>query len=159
MLQMQRDYCEKKVSRNNPLKIKTKQFGWIQIEEEKVITIRHDLPGFPGKNRFIIFEHESTRPFYWFQCIEDSDLSFTLINPYLFMPDYHVGIDSVLKEMSWENDGKEHLKLYVVVNASDRSPEKVTANLIGPIFINTLRYEAVQLVLHESGYSHKHPIF
>ena len=159
MLQMQPVFCENEALRSNGLKIVTKQFGTIAIEEDKVITMMTDLPGFPGMKRFIILEHEKTRPFYWFQCIDNPDLALTIINPYLFKPDYSVAFEPILKDMKWESDGRDNLKIYVVVNASTAFVEKITANLIAPILINTSRYEAIQLVIYDSPYSHKHPIF
>lgn len=159
MLQMQPASCGKKASRSEPLKLSTGQFGTIVIEAEKIITMRNDLPGFPNRRRFILLEQASTRPFYWFQSIDDPQLALSIINPYLFVKDYNVDLKNVLKEMAWDNDERKHIKIYVVVNAANRKPEKITANLIGPLLINILRYEAVQLVLYDSPYSHRYPLF
>ena len=81
-----------------------------------------------------------------------------IMDPYLFKPDYSVDLNPALKEMSWEGDGRDSLKLYVVVNASEGVPEKTTANLIGPLVINTQKCEAVQIVIYDSPYSHRYPI-
>ena len=140
------------------MKIETSQFGTIQIPEEKIITMPAGMPGFPGRRRFIILEREETRPFCWYQCVDDPGLALVIMNPYLFKPDYSVDLKPALKEMSWEDDGEDSLKLYVVVNASEGVPEKITANLIGPLVINSRRHEAVQMVIHDCPYSHRYPI-
>ena len=140
------------------MKIETPQFGTIEIAEDKIITMPAGMPGFPGRRRFIILEREETQPFYWYQCVDDPDLALVIMDPYLFKPDYSVDLNPALKEMSWEADGEDSLKLYVVVNASEGVPEKITANLIGPLVINTQRHEAVQMVVHDSPYSHRYPI-
>ncbi len=140
------------------MKIETSQLGTIQIAEDKIISMPAGMPGFPGKRRFIILEREETRPFYWYQCVDDPNLALVIMNPYLFKPDYLVDLKPALKEMSWETDEQDSLKLYVVVNASEGVPEKVTANLIGPLVINTRKREAVQIIIHDSPYSHQHPI-
>lgn len=140
------------------MKIETSQLGTIQIAEDKIISMPAGMPGFPGRRRFIILEREETRPFYWYQCVDDPDLALVIMNPYLFKPDYLVDLKPALKEMSWETDEQDSLKLYVVVNASEGVPEKVTANLIGPLVINTRKREAVQIIIHDSLYSHQHPI-
>ena len=140
------------------MKIETSQLGTIQIAEDKIINMPAGMPGFPGRRRFIILEREETRPFYWYQCVDDPDLALVIMNPYLFKPDYLVDLKPALKEMSWETDEQDSLKLYVVVNASEGVPEKVTANLIGPLVINTRKREAVQIIIHDSAYSHQHPI-
>lgn len=159
MLQKQLVSGEKKVLRSKALKVETTKFGTIQIEEEKIITMPAGMLGFQGRKRFIVLDREESRPFYWYQCVDDPDLSFVIINPYLFKPDYSVDLKPTLKEMSWEADGEESLELYVVVNASNGAPDKITANLIGPLLINTRRWEAVQIVIHNNSYSHKYPIF
>jgi len=140
------------------LKIETSQFGTIQIPADKIITMPAGMPGFPGRRRFIILEREETRPFCWYQCVDDPDLALVIMNPYLFKPDYSVDLNPALKEMSWEGDGRDSLKLYVVVNASEGVPEKTTANLVGPLVINTQKREAVQIVIYDSPYSHRYPI-
>jgi flagellar assembly factor FliW len=61
--------------------------------------------------------------------------------------------------MAWEDHGSETpFELYVVVNIPKGSPEKMTANLIGPILINIRNSQAVQLVLADSPYSHRFPL-
>lgn len=139
--------------------IENTRFGTIEVEANKIITMPAGMPGFPGRQRFVILEREETRPFYWYQSVDTPDLAFVILNPYLFEPDYAVDLKPVLREMAWQSDGQDCLKLYVVVNAANGTPEKITANLMGPILINTKRYEAVQMVLPNSPYSHKHPIF
>ena len=140
------------------MKVKTRKFGEIDTPEEKIITMPTGLPGFPGRRRFIIVEREETRPFCWYQSVDDPNLALVIVNPYLFKPDYLVDPRAALKEMSWEADGGDGLILYVVVNISEGVPKKITANLIGPIVVNTQKREAVQMVVYDSPYSYQHPI-
>ena len=140
------------------MKIETPQFGTIEVGEDKIITMPAGMPGFPGRRRFIILEREETLPFYWYQCVDDPGLALVIMNPYLFKPDYSVDLNPVVMEMSWEADAEDSLKLYVVVNASEGVPEKITANLIGPLVINTRKREAVQIVIYDNRYSHRYPI-
>jgi len=61
--------------------------------------------------------------------------------------------------MSWNEEGeKNNLELYVVVNIPKGSPDKMTANLIGPILINNNARQAVQMVISNSPYTHKFPL-
>ncbi len=140
------------------MEIETAQFGTIQIEEEKIIIMPSGMPGFQGKKRFILLERKEMLPFYWYHSVDDPYLGFAIINPYLFKADYSVDIKPTLREMSWEADGEKNLKLYVVVNAPKGSPDNITANLMGPLLINILRYEAVQMVLDNGLYSCRYPI-
>lgn len=141
------------------MKLETRDFGPVEIDETKVIRMPSGMPGFPGMERFVILDREETRPFLWYQCVDDPGLAFVIIDPYLFKPDYSVDFRPAIKDMSWEND-KENLAVYTIVNASEGAPEKITANLIGPLVIHTAKNEAVQYVVTGSTvYSHKYPIF
>ena len=141
------------------MEIETRQFGLIQIDEGHIYTMPAGMPGFQGMKRFVIIEKEETWPFHCFQCLDDPDLSFFIMNPYLFMADYNVNLKQAALEAGWQDDSEEEIKTYVIVNTTAGVPEKITANLIGPLLINTKRFGAVQLVLHNSPYSHQHLIF
>jgi flagellar assembly factor FliW len=147
------------IERMHVLKLETRDFGQVEIDETRVITMPAGMPGFPGVARFAILEREETRPFLWYQCVDDSDLAFVIMNPKLFEPGYSVDLAAALKEMSWRDDKEEDLVVYVIVNASEGVPEKITANLIGPIVINPRKKEAAQMVITGSPYSHKQPVF
>lgn len=141
------------------MKLETRDFGQIEIDESRVIIMPAGMPGFPGMQHFVILEREETRPFLWYQCVDDPGLAFVIINPNLFEPDYAVDFRAVLREMSWDEGREQDLEIYAIVNASEGIPEKITANLIGPLVINTRKKEATQMVITGSLYSHKQPIF
>jgi len=141
------------------LKIKTTRFGIITIEEEKIITMLFGMLGFPDVKRFVILQHKENSPFFWYQSIDDPMLAFVIMSPFLFKPDYNVDVENVLKEMSWNEEEKQNtLELYVVVNIPKGAPDKMTANLIGPILINNKIHQAVQMVISDSPYTHKFPL-
>jgi len=141
------------------LKLETRDFGPVEIDQQKTIMMPSGMPGFPGMQRFVILEREESRPFLWYQCVDDPGLAFVIINPLLFKPDYSLDLTPAMKDMSWEESQEENLAIYAIVNASEGVPEKITANLIGPLVINTGKNEAVQMVISGSPYSHKQPIF
>ena len=137
--------------------VENTRFGTIKIKEEKIITMKRDMPGFAGRKRFVLLDREESRPFLWYQCVDDPALAFILLNPFLLMPDYSLDIDSILSEMSWQTD--DNVTIFVIVNASSGVPGKMTANLMAPMIINTDKLEAIQVILQDSIYSHKHPLF
>jgi len=141
------------------LKIKTTRFGTINIEEENIINMPFGMLGFLDKKRFVILQHKKNSPFFWYQSIDDPSLAFVITSPFLFKPDYEIDMDDILREMSWNGDrGKNNVELYVVVNIPKGSPDKMTANLIGPILINNKARQAVQMVISNSLYTHKFPL-
>ena len=115
--------------------------------------------GFPDKQRFVILQHKETSPFYWYQSVDDPALAFVITSPFLFMPDYEVDIEDGLIETPWDSSREDNvLELYVVVNIPKGSPEKMTANLIGPILVNNRTRQAVQVVICNSPYIHNFPL-
>ena len=141
------------------MKIKTTRFGTITIEEEKIISMPFGMLGFPDVRRFVMLQHKEDSPFFWYQSVDDPMLAFVIMSPFLFKPDYNVDVENGLKEMSWnEKEKQNNLELYVVVNIPKGVPDKMTANLIGPILINNKIHQAVQMVISDSPYTHKFPL-
>lgn len=141
------------------MNIPTTRFGTVAITEEKVIQMPYGMFGFPDCKRFVVLEHSTDSPFFWFQSVDDPALAFVITSPYLFKPDYLIDIDKPVKEMSWSGVDSQHdLDIYIVVNIPKGAPHKMTANLIGPILVNTKNREAVQTVIADSSYSHKYPL-
>ncbi|MBW1995832.1 MAG: flagellar assembly protein FliW [Deltaproteobacteria bacterium] len=139
--------------------IENTRFGTIEIDEEKIIRMPYSMPGFPGRKRFILLERKESKPFLWYQSVDEATLAFVVMSPYLFKPDYRIDLGPIIQEMAWEEDGEASLSIFVVVNASRGAPEKMTANLMAPLIINTRRFEALQKVFNDSPYSHQYPIF
>ena len=137
----------------------TRQFGNVEIDEEKIITLPKGIPGFSESKKFIILDHEDIQPFHSFQCVDSPELAFIIMDPFLFMSDYSVDIKPYIKDMKWENDKVEDLYLYVIINATDPDPKNITANLMGPLLINIRRNQGVQMMVNDRKYTSKHLIF
>jgi len=142
------------------LKIKTTRFGTISIKEEKIIKMPFGMLGFPDKKKFFILQHQENSPFFWYQSVDDPGLAFVITDPFLFIPNYKIDLEVTLKEMSWNGDGNSrYLNLFIVVNIPKGMPHEMTGNFIGPILVNDKVYQAVQIVLSDSPYTHKFPLF
>jgi len=142
------------------VEIMTRKFGKIKIDETKTITMPGGLAGFPGFEKFVLLEDEKIAPFSWFQSIEEPDLALVIMNPLLFKPDYRVaGLADFIVSCGWKDTSLSDLLTYVVVNISEEEGEqKITANLMGPLIINTKNNEVVQVVISDSNYSHQYNI-
>ncbi|WP_300456291.1 flagellar assembly protein FliW [Desulfobacula sp.] len=142
------------------MKIETRKFGKIEIDETKIITMPEGLPGFAGFDRFVLLEDEKIAPFSWFQSITEPDLALVIMNPLLFKPDYKVnGLNEFSVTRGWKDTQVSDFLIYVVVNISNgKEEQKITANLMGPLIINSKNNEAVQVVMSDSSYSHQHNV-
>ncbi len=144
------------------MKVETARFGEITLNDDQVIHMPHGMLGFAQSHRFVIIQNRADSPFFWYQCLDDPDLAFVITSPFNFMPEYHPDINAVINEMSWRIDAKDackELEIYVVVNIPRGAPEKMTGNFMGPLLINPRCRQAAQVVLYDSGYSHKTRLF
>ncbi len=144
------------------MKVETTRFGEITLKSEQVVHMPHGMLGFPDSQRFVIIQNKADSPFFWYQSLDDPDLAFVITNPYNFVPEYNPQIKEGLSDMAWQTHEKEFLReleVYVVVNIPRGAPEKITGNFMGPLVVNPLCRQAVQVVLSEGGYSHKTPLF
>ena len=140
------------------MKINTKNFGQIEIEEKNILNFPNGILAFEDQNKFIIIENkDSDNPFHYLQSLSDKDLAFVIIDPFIFKKDYDINIaDSVVENL--EINIPEDVKLYTIVTVP-KNLKEMTANLSGPIVINTRNNKGAQVVLDNSQYSTRYPIF
>ncbi|MCK5162647.1 MAG: flagellar assembly protein FliW [Desulfobacula sp.] len=136
------------------MKINTRKFGEITIDEKKILTMPEGLPGFSGFERFVLLEDPKTAPFCWFQSLEEPNLALVIMDPLVFKPDYRLGLKKFISDMNWTDMKEGDLLIYVVVNIiGEKENKKITANLMGPLVINSKNNEAVQVVISDPAYS------
>ncbi|MBW2109269.1 MAG: flagellar assembly protein FliW [Deltaproteobacteria bacterium] len=141
------------------MKVETTRFGTIQIADEKIIFMPQGVLGFPQAKRFCILQHKPGSPFFWLQAVDDPALAFVMTNPWLFKPDYEVDVKPAGLAMGWHDDETEvPVECYVIVTIPKGAPDKMTANLMGPVLINPKTREAVQIVLSNESYPHNYPL-
>ena len=140
------------------MKIGTRKFGEISIDENKILTMPEGLPGFLGFERFVLLEDEKTAPFCWFQSLEEPDLALIVMDPLVFKPDFRLGLKGFINDRNWTVE-EQDLLVYVVVNITgEKETTKITANLMGPLVINSKTNEVIQVVISDSTYSHQYNI-
>lgn len=139
------------------MKIETTRFGTMDIDDQAIISVPGGLIGFPDQERYILIRHQPESPFFWFQAIHRADLAFVIVDPLLFKSDYAVPLPQMVLT-SLQAQHANELSIYVIVTIPQGQPETMTANLLGPLVINTRTRLARQLVLDEKHYSHRHPL-
>ncbi|HOD53991.1 MAG TPA: flagellar assembly protein FliW [Candidatus Cloacimonadota bacterium] len=136
------------------MKAYTTRFGEIEISEETIISFPNGILGFPDQTNYALINTDDNSPLKWLQSLEDPTLAFVVTNPNLFKPDYMV--DAYRKDLADINvqDAEDVLVLVIVTVPKD--PSKMTANLKGPILINTQNRLAKQLVIDNNDYEIKY---
>ena len=135
----------------------TRRFGDIEVPEEKVIRFTDGIPGLECMRRSILIKVEETLPFYWIQSVEDGDVALPVINPLIMDDSYSPSVeDSIFDEL--ELDKEEDL-LVVNVAVIPQDISKMTANMAAPLLINIQKNIGKQVILDNSAYQMRVPIY
>lgn len=138
------------------MKIVSGKIGEVEIDPAQIITLADGVIGFPDYKRYIELEFLENSPLRLLQAVDSSDLGFIMINPLLFEPDYVA--DITIDELKFLYTDKPEELITMVFVTIPENPYEMTANLQGPIIINTSTRLAMQIVNHNQKYSTKHRI-
>jgi flagellar assembly factor FliW len=137
------------------VKIATKAYGTIDVDEGQKIRFPSGLFGFESLRDYVLLDAER-QPFYWLQSIDVEQVAFILVNPFLFRPDYEVDIsDEELREIDISTPEKALIFSIVTIPANG---DPMTANLQGPLVINRELKTGKQAVLTDPRWRTKHDI-
>jgi flagellar assembly factor FliW len=109
------------------------------------------MPGFPNAKNFSLRSWGTeTSPFYVLECQDVLGLRFVVVGPGVFFASYepHFGADVY---QAIDATGPDDIFVLVILTLHSR-PEETTANLLGPLVVNSRTGQAVQAVLSGSGY-------
>ena len=139
------------------LKIQTTRFGEVEVEDQSIILVQGGIIGFARYERYMIIEHKSESPFFWLQAVDSPDLAFVIVDPCLFMPDFNLTLsEPILADLKAQES--QEVAVHVLVTIPHGRPQEMTANLLGPLVINTQAKLARQIIVDDERYSHRHPI-
>jgi flagellar assembly factor FliW len=137
------------------LKIATKAYGLIDVDERQKIVFPNGLFGFEKLKDYLLLDAER-QPFYWLQSMDAEEVAFVLVNPFLFRPDYEVNVSNEEVDGIGIRSPEKALIFSIVTIPSDGSP--MTANLQGPLIINRDTRMGKQAVLTDDRWKTKHDI-
>jgi len=143
------------------MQFQTRHFGTIEFDRDAVCEFPAGLPGFEDEREFVALEQPHTHPIVFLQSLKRTELCFITLPVQTIQPDYRLSISAEdlrlldLPEDRQPEIGKQVLCLAIVAVAEGQPP---TANLLAPVVINLQNRRAVQAILSDSGYSHRHPL-
>ncbi len=134
--------------------VETTRFGTVEVDERRLITFPAGLLGFAAYKTYALLQPDDNGAFYWLQSVEAPELAFVVTSPALWVRGYEVPI---------RREQVEHLALeslrdaqvYVIVNKYGSS---LTANLQGPLVVNSTTRRGMQVVLAEKRWTTRHEI-
>ena len=137
------------------MKVATKAYGLINVDERQKIIFPQGLLGFETLRDYVLLDAER-QPFYWLQSLDNDQVAFILVNPFIFRPDFEANIDNDELGFIGLSDPKTALIFSIVTSLADGSP--MTANLQGPLIINRETRTGLQVVLTDPRWKTKHDI-
>jgi len=137
------------------MKVDTKAFGLVDVDEKQKVKIPLGLFGFEDFTEYVLLDAEH-EPFFWLQSIDEKEIAFVIINPFLFRKDYEANVtNEELAEIGIKS--AESALIFVIVTIP-QDGGNMTANLQGPIIINKESMTAMQAILPDPKWKTKHDI-
>ena len=139
------------------MQIATTRFGDIDIDENKILHFTQGVPGWESEKRFILISNEETQPFHWLQSVDNAEVALAVVDPFLLFPHYAPAVPEMVCTELAVDEEKDLLVLTVVVIPQDF--ENMTTNLGAPVLINARKNLGAQVILENSAYSLRCPIY
>jgi flagellar assembly factor FliW len=136
------------------MKYVTTRFGEIDFKETEVIDFPKGVLGFSQLTRYVILERKEFTPFKWLQSLEDPNVTFVILDPLKLFPNFKLEInEKELEELNYTNS--RDLVTYVIITVPPDA-SLASADLLGPLVINSKKRLAKQAVMPNSPYTTKH---
>jgi len=139
------------------MNIHTKFFGVVEIKEENIIEFPNGVPGFEQEKEFVLLEIDEQGTYSSLQSVNQPGIALVVTNPYLFFSDYEFDLDHNTINLL-QIKSNEDVMVLSVLTLKDPFIDS-TANLQAPIIINYKTNKAKQLILNDSNFQTKQPLF
>lgn len=137
--------------------LETKHFGKIEFIEEKVLEFDSGLPGFKNVKKYILIDSPDEQSiFKWLQSVDDPQLAFAVVNPFLINTDYDIEVSDE-DALALGLEKLEDIAVYSILVVPD-DLNKVSMNLKAPLIINVCNNKGAQIVLDTNKYTVRHYI-
>lgn len=134
----------------------SKVHGKIEYNEENIVTFDKGLAGFNDLHKYVLVDLDNNEPFKLLHSLEDDEIGFIVVSPYLVMKDYELKLDKkVCSDLKIEDIKDVFVVTTVTLNSDIK---KITTNLRGPIIVNSINGLAEQLFLDNPKYPSKYCI-
>ena len=142
------------------MKIETRIFGEIEIDDSKIIRVPGGIIGFPEMTDFALIHDEEKgkdAPIRWLQSLQETQFAMPVMDPLIVSRDYNPEVeDELLNPIQIENP--EEVLVLVTVSVP-RDITKMSVNLQAPIIINAENKKAAQVIVDTEIYPVKYYIY
>lgn len=134
--------------------ISSERFGDVDCEESATLRFPHGLLGFEEETSFAVVPVDDDGVYSWLQSANDPALAFLVTSPHYFFADYEPEVNDADLEELEVADPADLVLLCMLTIAEDA----ITANLLGPLVLNTRTRVARQVVLPDGRWSTREPL-
>ena len=141
------------------MRLTTRIFGEIEIEDSKIIHFPKGIIGFPDMTQFALMhdKDKDSNAIRWLQSLDEPTFAMPVMDPLYVKPDFNPVVEEeTIKDLLPLSD-EDMLVLVTVTVPQDLT--KMTVNLKGPIIINSDSCIAAQVIIDDDDYPVKYPIY
>lgn len=141
------------------MRLTTRIFGEIEIEDSKIIHFPKGIIGFPDMTQFALMhdKDKDSNAIRWLQSLDEPTFAMPVMDPLYVKPDFNPVVEEDTIKDLLPMDDDEMLVLVTVTVPQDLT--KMTVNLKGPIIINSGSCVAAQVIIDDENYPVKYPIY
>lgn len=140
--------------------VKTRYFGEVDLDDEKILTFEDGIIGFENLKRFTLIynnESEESSSITWLQSVDEPLVALPVISPFSVMENYNPIVeDEVLVPLGELNEENTIILLTLTLPSDIK---KMTTNLKAPIVINAETKRGCQLIAENPEYVVKYNIY
>ncbi len=133
------------------MKLNTKNFGNIEIDEKNIITFDTPLSGLSNSKKYIIIKQDDDELFFWLQSLDENDICLCMLDVFKVLPEYNPEIaEFKLMAISDSKVSLDDIKTYNLVVIPD-DIQNMTVNLLAPIVINNKTNKGAQIITNNDN--------
>ena len=156
------------------VKVDTRWFGTVDIDDDKIITFDLGIIGFENCKKFTLIydvDKGDEASIMWLQSLDEPELALPMLKPELIKEDYDPIVeDEMLKalgsdikeadlaDLEKEKVGESDLIVFCVLTVP-ADITKMTINFKAPIIVNADTLKGVQLIADNNDYEVRYPIY
>jgi len=132
------------------MKLVSKLFGEINIDNSKIVEFENGIIGFPDLKKFtLIYDEENEGGgINWLQCIDEPEFALPVVNPLFISEKYDPFInDELLRPLGELNENNLCVLVTITV---PQDIKKLSVNLKAPIIINVEKKKGTQLIVEDN---------
>lgn len=144
------------------MQLQTRRFGTIEVEDDDAFSVPNGIPGFPDMRRVALFGAGPTpgqtadeeQSLFWLQDLDDGDLAFLCVVPWIAFPEYEIDID----ERSLGIDDQLDVRILGLITVRhEQDGEQMTVNLRAPLVVDVAKRRLQQVILSDSRWPIRAP--